>query len=122
MKPRPYITALALALGFTTTGNAQGYHWDRTIHPHRIERNCDRTDYYDYEAAAQRRRLIQLQEEANKEARKQRVAAQDASQRAYWEGFARDRAAAAEAEERRKERHRAAVDDYLDAVRGSRAR
>lgn len=124
MKPRPYITTLVATLALTATGNAQSYYssspyWERARTP-RVERSYDREATLDaWEAAAQRRRLIQLQEEANREARKQRVAIEDAANRAHWEGFARDQATA---EDRRKARNREAVDGFLDALQESRGR
>lgn len=96
MKHRPYITAIAAALALTATSNAQSYHWDRTVRTsrieriERIERGCDRSSYFDaLAAAAQRRRLIQLQEEANRELRRQRVAIEEGTRRAAQEDFSR---------------------------------
>lgn len=90
MKHRPYITAIAAALALTTASNAQSYHWDRTVRTPRIERGCDRSSYFDaLAAAAQRRRLIQLQEEANRELRRQRVAIEEGTRRAAQEDFSR---------------------------------
>ena len=93
MKHRTYIIAIAAALALTATSNAQSYHWDRTVRTsriERIERGCDRSSYFDaLAAAAQRRRLIQLQEEANRELRRQRVAIEEGTRRAAQEDFSR---------------------------------
>jgi hypothetical protein len=97
MKHKYRITALVVvALGFAPTGNAQTYY--RRGSTHRVERDCA-SDADLWEVSDQQKRLIQLQEEANRELRRQRVAAEDAATRSYWEGFSRDQAAA---EDRRK--------------------
>jgi len=80
--------ALAAAQALTATGNAQTYaRWGRTT----PRMDYDRATYFEsLEAIAQRRRLIQLQEEANREARKQRVAIEDSARQARAADFARE--------------------------------
>ncbi|MEY4569977.1 MAG: hypothetical protein RLZZ398_1416 [Verrucomicrobiota bacterium] len=77
--------SLAVALAILVTHA----HAQRSVFEPRIDLR-DRAE----RAEDQRLEMLRLQKEANEELRRQRVATEDATNQAYWDGFRRDQAAA----------------------------